>query len=332
MSRKRMLATAAGTVSCALAIGWVMQHTTTPPAGYAQIAPSPINHVPLGPAPVAEPAAHPEPAADLPIRSIKLTSVQSPLPAISDIARSLIQTVSYAPDAVPPLPAEPLTPYLGCAIHATAEPAPLASVRLRVTAPCNGNTRVTVHHAGMMFTEITDDTGRLDVTVPAMSEKAIFVTEFANGKGAVATASVDGLHQLDRIAVQWTGALGFQVHAREFSAAYGTDGHVWTGAPTSENGGAMTRLGDTDAPNPKIVEIYTFPAAAAGKSGTVDLTVEAEVTQANCGRDIAAQSIELRDNTRLRTQDLVLSMPDCSSVGDFLVLNNLVEDLKIAAR
>ena len=36
-------------------------------------------------------------------------------------------------------------------------------------------------------------------------------------------------------------------------------------------------------------------------------------------------------NSRLRTQDLTLAMPDCQATGDFLVLNNLLENLKIAA-
>ena len=34
----------------------------------------------------------------------------------------------------------------------------------------------------------------------------------------------------------------------------------------------------------------------------------------------------------LRVRDLSLSIPACDGVGDFLVLKNLVEDLKIAAR
>ncbi len=34
----------------------------------------------------------------------------------------------------------------------------------------------------------------------------------------------------------------------------------------------------------------------------------------------------------METRDLILSVPDCDAVGDFLVLNNLVDDLKIAGK
>ena len=341
MSRKRKLVTAAGTIGCALAIGWVMQATVEPPKGTITYSPAPIEKAPLvpaqtapaGPMKSAELPALPESPdlPDLPITALRLTSVAAPLPAISDLTRSLLSDASYAPDVAPTMPDEPLTPYLGCEITASARTVPLASVAIDVTAPCDGNTRVTVHHNGMMFTETTSAGGDLHLTVPAMSETAVFVIEFDNDRGVVATAEVPELAGIDRIALQWTGDAGFQVHAREFGANYGGEGHVWSGATSSRNGGAFVRLGDASALGAKVVEVYTFPTDTATRSGTVDLTVEAEVTAANCGRDLAAQSIELR-GTSLRTQDLVLSMPECSAVGDFLVLNNLVDDLKIAAR
>ena len=58
---------------------------------------------------------------------------------------------------------------------------------------------------------------------------------------------------------------------------------------------------------------------------------EAEVTAQNCGQVIEAQSLELGDGGRLRTQYLTMTAPDCDAIGDFLVLNNLVDDPKIAA-
>lgn len=61
------------------------------------------------------------------------------------------------------------------------------------------------------------------------------------------------------------------------------------------------------------------------------LSIEAEVTAGNCGQDISAQAIELRRDGTLRTRELSLAVPDCDGVGDFLVLNNLLDDLKIAA-
>lgn len=343
MSRKRTLLTTAATACCALTIGWVMQNTIEPPKGASALAISPVAQTDLEPGPVqtapvvaelAEPMSLPDAPdmPELPITEIRLTSVAAPLPPASDLARALISTVAFEPDAVPAMPNEPLAPYLGCDITATATPAPHANVLLTLTAPCKGNARVTLHHSGMMFTETTSADGGLQVTVPAMNQDAVIMIQFDDGKGTVASTQVPDLQGIDRVALQWSGQTGLQVHAREFGAAYGADGHVWSGAASSHNGGMFQRLGDPAALGAKVVEVYTFPSHGATRAGTVDLTVEAEVTAANCGRDISAQSIELRENQSLRTQDLVLSMPECGSVGDFLVLNNLVDDLKIAAR
>jgi hypothetical protein len=81
-----------------------------------------------------------------------------------------------------------------------------------------------------------------------------------------------------------------------------------------------------------LVEVYSLPRGSAGISA-VDISVEAEITQTNCGRQIDAQTLSLGhggDGRSLSTRDLTLSMPDCDAEGDFLVLNNLLENLKIA--
>jgi hypothetical protein len=78
--------------------------------------------------------------------------------------------------------------------------------------------------------------------------------------------------------------------------------------------------------------VYSFPTGTAKRGGEIALTVEAEVTEANCNTSVAAQTLEIRDAAGLRVRDLTLEMPQCDTTGDFLVLKNLVEDLTIAAR
>ena len=92
----------------------------------------------------------------------------------------------------------------------------------------------------------------------------------------------------------------------------------------------MTRHGSGDLDNPLMAEVYTFPTETAPRGGDVSLRVEAEVTAANCGRDLEIQTIATDDIRGLKVQDIVLAMPDCDGIGDFLVLNNLFNDLKVA--
>ena len=61
-----------------------------------------------------------------------------------------------------------------------------------------------------------------------------------------------------------------------------------------------------------------------------DFGIEVEVTALICGLEIEAQSLEVITGD-LKMRELSLSVPDCDTKGTFLVLNNLVEDLKVAS-
>ncbi|MCT4372292.1 translocase [Yangia mangrovi] len=252
------------------------------------------------------------------------------------------QTVRAAavaePEATPAtLPEETEITAADCSVAMSARTGAGAMVSLDIVAPCFASERVTIHHNGLMFTEVTQPDGTLRVEVPALSERALFIASFANGAGATAMAEVPALPFYDRVALQWRGESGLSLHANEFGAAGDEAGHVWAAAAgdltrtARGEGGFMTRLGDAASPEARMAEVYTFPAAAAKTAGAVTLTIEAEITATNCGRGLEAQTLEHRLGGSLRARDLTLSMPDCSAAGDFLVLKNLLEDLKIAA-
>jgi hypothetical protein len=63
----------------------------------------------------------------------------------------------------------------------------------------------------------------------------------------------------------------------------------------------------------------------------VHVSVDAEVTIANCGLRVEAQTLEVRQAGKMKVQDLTLPIPACGAVGDFLVLQNLLQDLKVAS-
>lgn len=234
------------------------------------------------------------------------------------------------------LPREEATPLLNCETRFEAEPSAAAMVTLTLTAPCLSGERVTVHHSGLKFSAMVGEGGQLGLVVPALAEQAVFVVTFANGEGALARTQVSSLSLYDRVAVQWTGQSGLQLHALEFGADYGSAGHVWRDQPrdlsviTTGSGGFITRLGDPRAPDAALAEVYTFPTRSARAEGQVRLSLEAEIGAGNCARDIAAKSFELRRGGDLRVQDVKMRLPDCDAAGEFLVLKNLLEDLTIA--
>jgi hypothetical protein len=294
------MAMVGGTAACAFLIGYTMQQTSPAPQRVTAAAEAPAEL----------------PAEPLQLENVQLTSV----PAAQ-------QPVIDAPVAL-----ETDTLATVCPVSAEASAVAGANVQLRITAPCNANERISVHHSGMMFTAVTSSDGSLSVTVPALSATAVFVAELASGKGAVATAEVADLDSVERVVLQWSGNSGLEIHAREFGADYGEDGHVWSGGEARSVSSQVVRLGDGDLLAPRLAEVYSFAHGSTDATGQVRLSIEAEVSQLNCGREISAQSLEIRQGAGLRTRDLVMSMPDCDAAGDFLVLNNLVEDLKIAAK
>ncbi len=210
-------------------------------------------------------------------------------------------------------------------------------VTLALSAPCQGGERVTIHHTGLMFTEVTDETGSLTIDVPALKENVLFVASFENGDGAVAHAEVPSLAFYERVVLQWEGDTGLQLHAREFDAAYGAAGHIWNAASgdiamtARGESGFLVQLGRPDGANAMMAEVYSFPAGTTSSTGRIALTIEAEITAANCGTEVEAHSFELTNGEALRVHDITLAVPDCDSIGDFLVLKKPLEDLTIAS-
>ncbi|MDO6585691.1 translocase [Salipiger sp. 1_MG-2023] len=241
-------------------------------------------------------------------------------------------------EVISSLPLAAKAEIVDCAVSLSAAPRAGAVVALSLTAPCYGSERVTFDHRGLTFTEITAPDGTLQVNVPALSEDALFVATFDGGATASVRTDVPALPFYDRVVLQWTGDSGLSLHAREFGATYFSEGHI-SAARDGEmsrtargEGGFLNLLGNSAAPGAQVAEIYSFPVGTVRREGTVELTIEAEVTPANCGREIAAQTLEYHNLLPLKRRELRLDMPGCDDASGFLVLKNAVEDLKIAAR
>jgi hypothetical protein len=328
MLYRKEIIMAAGTLACAAGIGFFMQQSAsdvTPSADYqgaalinADASILDVEEIILTSADFAEDHISPETEDMMPVKEEHETpEVVGSVTLEEDVLQSEETFLST------------------CEITANARPIAAAMVNLTLDAKCLPNERVTVHHKGLIFSQTTDANGAFDITVPAMTKDATFVVAFSNGEGAVAQAIVDELADYDRVALQWKGNTGFELHAREFGAEYGSDGHVWSGASrdlsfaVTGQGGFVSMLGDLA--DGLMAEVYTFPIASTQGSGDVLLSVEAEVAKNNCGLEIEAQTLQTRSGNDITSRDLTVSVPDCDAAGNFLVLNNLFEDLKVAS-
>lgn len=324
MLNKKQIVTAGATLGIALATGFVMQNGDAVASRFGDA-----------------PEAQPQPQA---------TPVEAPAPVQSSVLPSLPETPA-APEPVEiaaleedtanevtATPAPAAEPELTCETTLQTEAIAAAIVRLDLMSACHPNERVTIHHEGMMFTADTDSTGAVSVDVPALNQNAIFIAAFSNNEGAMGQIDVPSLEFYDRVVLQWRGENALQLHAREFGADYGDDGHVWSetardaSVAATGQGGFITTLGAGSDDTALLAEVYSFPTGFMTDDGAVALSVEAEVTTKNCARDIEAQSIQISPKAEPAVVDLVLSVPECDAVGDFLVLKNMVQDLTLAAK
>lgn len=326
MARLTTYLLAGGTIACALGIGYVMQYGT-------------------GPAQTPETATAPVAVTEIELASSatgapRLPGDPSPAPALpqAPAERVAAEAAVKRPSTADALPRGEPEAGIDCAVTFQGRVAAGAMVDLMLDAPCHASERVTLHHHGLRVTDVVQPDGTLQVSMPAMARRASFIASFSGGDGATATADVDALEFYDRVAVQWKGDAGLQLHAREFDAAYFSDGHVWAAsagdlsAAAKGEGGFLTRLGRADAPGALLAEVYTFPTGTARRDGEVRLSVEAKITEANCDSSVSAQTFQVSDDGGVHVHDLSFEMPDCENVGDFLVLKNLLADLKIASR
>lgn len=234
------------------------------------------------------------------------------------------------------LPREEPAPSFACETKAVALTSAAAMVDLVIDAACHANEGFTVHHNGMMVSGMTDQDGLASMMLPALSEKAVYIVTFSSGGTVVANAEVTSVQDYDRAIVQWSAYDGLQVHALEFGAGYNEPGHIWSGATGEKadavmgKGGFVMQIGETTPLTTHMVEVYTFPSGTAVSEGTVELSLEAVVTEANCGRDLEAQVLQKSGTEPMRARDLTLAMPDCDAIDDFLVLKNMFDDLNIA--
>ena len=227
---------------------------------------------------------------------------------------------------------EMIGPVVDCAISMTAKAEPLAMAALTITAGCLPEEQIVLHHSGLMFSHKTDAAGVARMTVPALTTKAIFVATFDNGDGALTMIDVPDADKFQRIALQWQGAKGLQLHAYEDDATHGSDGHLTLHTShldpdsTEMEDHFFTQHGIATIPDGFHAEIASFPVIASGKVKVINLSVEVEITDENCGRTIAGEFLNHSADTRSKGQQLTLYLPKCDAVGDLIVMDAILDN------
>ncbi len=343
MELKRKVAMAAATLSVALGAGHLMQNGlggSTQTAALQSEKPQAITPLAAGvgtgpeearPAPAApelpETAFAPAPEAEAPAEAVQL-------PEVEPVAPTEPETVELAEEPVEPAAEMTLSgDSTNCPITLDLIASAQATLDLTLVAPCRASERVVIRHGGLTVTGLTSLTGTLFASIPGMEPAGEVEVNFSDGERLGVSESLPDLPLYRRFAVQWVADDAFQLNAFESGASYGAEGHVSATKPGRRlqnvpmQGGYLSLIGDSSAPLPMLAEVYTFPLDPAEP---VDLTIEASVNAATCDRELLGEVLLSEGGTVTKT-DLTMATPSCDAIGDVLVLNNPLPDLKLAA-
>lgn len=361
MDRKKSAIRAVAVLAVAFAAGHLAQTMNDAKTAAAKVKPSSVEQVSAGakkappvsdpvmpstaslgatPLPAPEtatatpPAASAAPAAGAEEPKLATLPDPKPIDPVPDASKTppVVEAVAKAdPDTAPPLPAAPADPAgataSACDADLSLAAKPGAMLDLSLVAPCRAGERVVLRHAGLTIAETLSAEGRLDLDLPALDAKGEVSVLFADASVLQSATAVPDVAKVHRFAVQWMADDTFQLHALERGVDYGQPGHVRAGSGASPDGGFVIALGDPALDLPMMAEIYTWPADA---TVPVEISIEAEVTEATCGRELLGETVETGAEDATVT-DLSLAMPDCDAVGDILVLKNPGQDVTLAA-
>lgn len=354
----RRIVTASGTFLCALGIGHFMQATahvdpagrstsseindqTTDSAGEgfgaseSQLKPNPnqpkVSTSSLfstpAPAVLTWTSAEARPSALEPSRLTIPTRTMPPTAAVSPVNEG----PSEAPFS---------TPISTCNAQFIGQKSDTAMVHLTLKAPCLPDTGFTVHHSGMVFTDLTDDAGEWEMNVPALTEQALFFVSFGNGEVAMTSVETDRAPEQARIVLQWEGPGRLELKTLESGDGYidlwytGDQADRGSSDIVHELGGGVAPLASTGGHASQGSRTAHVRTVSTLESFAVeDLTVHAEamVTESTCGQDIEAQILIQNAQASLFARDLVFPMPDCGAVGDVVLLKSLDHDVALSA-
>lgn len=250
-------------------------------------------------------AATAHPAAAASPEMARARTAQPSAPVMTEaMAQGLANAAAYGPDCQPRLNLSAL---------------PGALLDLHLHAPCHPGESVRLRHGPLVFAERLNELGQVSLTLPALEREGRVSALFSDASYVAAGAAVTGLEQQRRLVVQFIGEDSFQLHALENGAAYGL--------PLAQSAGQLISLGHPGALMPMRAEVYSFPM---DQNLLAEAVIEAEVTEATCGREMLGETLSLSHGRITRT-DLHLSMPGCEAIGDILVLKNLVPEMTLAA-
>ncbi len=220
-----------------------------------------------------------------------------------------------------------------CNIDLTANSTRGANIVVDVMAPCKPAQMVTIDHAGLAFSVLTDQQGAARVTIPALEANAGVSVQFTDGSRASTNVSVQDVDSMVRVGLSWENGMDLNLNANEF----GNASQVSAQSPRSyrtarlQGGGYLVQLGDPTLAGGKQAEVYSIPVARQQR-GTIALSVVLDNPTAMCGRSILAKTVRSRTGQSARMSSIRFTVPACGGLDRQIELPGAVNNIRLAGK
>lgn len=168
-----------------------------------------------------------------------------------------------------------------CTPSLSTRPGQGGMVRIGVAADCYASRTFVLLHAGLEFGGRFSADGVAEMEIPVLEIAPEISARFDDGVIATAPLNVDlrSVEQTHRVAIAWTAPVNLDLHAFEYSAGFGADGHVWEQNPREfrdvrRPGGGFHSSFPATAVNGQSIEVYTFWANRRTQPGFMRIVVD----------------------------------------------------------
>ncbi|MEM9781619.1 MAG: hypothetical protein AAF899_03990 [Pseudomonadota bacterium] len=222
-----------------------------------------------------------------------------------------------------------------------------ADTELGITSPCHADSIATVEYHDMVFGVPIDRSGRGSLLMHGFASSADTVLEFEDGETVEFTVPFNGIERLERVALVWDDPISLNLHAFEFGAGEGEDGHVYHEqmrdfrSVRRRGGGFMYVYRPFEGVGDNI-QIYSHWVRRGGQAGVVKMYLDYESRDGDrlattCGSgEFARPSFEVVRSSRGRIETSNvrrLAAVDCDDVGDGdRLIGAAVRDIIISQR
>ena len=152
---------------------------------------------------------------------------------------------------------------------------------LTVASPCRAGEPIEILHADLRFSGLLDAAGDVSIVLPVMDESGAAEIVARDGASVAHELRFNWreLEMTRRIAVAWTDAVDLDLHAFEYAADFGDEGHVWQDSPRGfrlvrrSDGGYLDTF-EAAFDGAQTIEVYTFWANSRARRGVARIALD----------------------------------------------------------